>query len=316
MKKEEITLKNTKAEILDALNKALEREKNISKMKSNPEKEEKEKKVNTAIENSKKNVEANIFSVELINKFNELELAIQEEEAKLKDLYGIEKELNNLTVVANAGKDYLHDIELRKKEEEDKMNALIQNLTDEYKKKSEDLKNEYDIKAKTLKTERDREVEEYNYNLKRERQLDKNKWEDEKKLREDNLKNKEKEANILLEDVKIREKKLDELEKKVAEIPSIIDNEYERGKVDAKLELEKENEYKIELLKKDYQNKIDRQEDKINSLNSEIEKLNTINISLQEKMDKAYNELKELASKTVEANGGVKILGNNQIEKN
>ena len=314
MKKEEITLKNTKAEILDALNKALEREKSISKIKSNPEKEEKEKKVNTAIENSKKNVEDNIFSVELINKFNELELAIKEEEIKLENLYGIEKELNNLTIIANAGKDYLQDIELRKKEESEKLNVMIQSLTDEYKKKSEDLKNEYDIKAKTLKTEREREIEEYSYNLKRERQLDKNKWEDEKKLREDNLKNKEKEANLLLEDLKQREKNINELEKKVGEIPIIMDKEYQKGMQDAKKEIEKENEYKVELLKKDYQNKIDRQEDKINSLNSEIEKLNTLNASLQEKVDKAYSELKELASKTVEANGGVKILGNNPVD--
>ena len=41
MKKEEITLKNTKQEILDALNAALEREKNNAKIKSNPEGEEK-----------------------------------------------------------------------------------------------------------------------------------------------------------------------------------------------------------------------------------------------------------------------------------
>ena len=93
-----------------------------------------------------------------------------------------------------------------------------------------------------------------------------------------------------------------------------MDKEYQKGMQDAKKEIEKENEYKVELLKKDYQNKIDRQEDKINSLNSEIEKLNTINASLQEKVDKAYSELKELASKTVEANGGVKILGNNPVD--
>ena len=38
MKNEEITLKNTKAEILEALNAALEREKNLSKMKYEPKK--------------------------------------------------------------------------------------------------------------------------------------------------------------------------------------------------------------------------------------------------------------------------------------
>ena len=38
MKKEEITLKNTKAEILDALNEALEWEKNMIQTKYEPEK--------------------------------------------------------------------------------------------------------------------------------------------------------------------------------------------------------------------------------------------------------------------------------------
>lgn len=36
MENEKITLKNTKTEILDALNAALERERNMSKIKSNP----------------------------------------------------------------------------------------------------------------------------------------------------------------------------------------------------------------------------------------------------------------------------------------
>ena len=43
MKKEEISLKNTKAEILEALNEALEREKSLSKIKSDPIKEENER---------------------------------------------------------------------------------------------------------------------------------------------------------------------------------------------------------------------------------------------------------------------------------
>ena len=91
MKKDEITLKNTKQEILDALNAALEREKNIAKIKSNPAEEEKERKVKAAVEETKKNVDTNIFSNELINKFKDLEIAIQTEEEKLKNLYDIDK---------------------------------------------------------------------------------------------------------------------------------------------------------------------------------------------------------------------------------
>ena len=43
MKKDEITLKNTKAEIIEALNAALEREKKANQAKSDPVKEEKQK---------------------------------------------------------------------------------------------------------------------------------------------------------------------------------------------------------------------------------------------------------------------------------
>lgn len=68
------------------------------------------------------------------------------------------------------------------------------------------------------------------------------------------------------------------------------------------------------MLSKDYKNTIDRQEDKIESLKEEVEKLTSLNTALQEKMYEAYAQIKELVTKTVEANGGVKILGNNSTE--
>ena len=64
MKKEEITLKNTKAEILEALNEALEREKELEKTKYEPQKEEEKRKKEKAIEVTRENVEKKIFSEE------------------------------------------------------------------------------------------------------------------------------------------------------------------------------------------------------------------------------------------------------------
>ena len=316
MKKEEITLKNTKQEILDALNEALLREKNSAKTKSNPVLEEKERKVNEAVQETKKNVDDNVFSENLIKKFKDLELAIATEEEKLKNLYGVEQELSNLTLAVNASKDIITELEDRKKRETIKIEGEIKDLEEEFNRKSKELSKEYDLKSQSLKVERERETEEYEYKIKRERELDKNAWEDEKKIREANLKAKEEEANKLLIDAKEKEKYIAELETKVADIPNLLIKEYEKGKKEVTSELEKEHKYQIELLKKDYQNTIDRQNDKIESLNFEIEKANTLNASLQEKMDKAYLELKELATKTVEANGGVKILGSNNQSEN
>ena len=135
MKKEEITLKNTKAEILEALNEALEREQNMAKIKYEPEKEEKTKKVEKAIEVTRENVENKIFSEELNNKFKDLETAIQAEEEKLKNLYGIENELNNLVVVVNAGKDYILELENTKKQKLEDLNNNVKELEENYKSK-------------------------------------------------------------------------------------------------------------------------------------------------------------------------------------
>ena len=315
MKKEEITLKNTKAEILEALNQALEREKNINKTKSDPQKEEVERKKKESISESKENIKQNIFSDELINKFKNLETAIEALEEKLKNLYGLEGELNNFTLVVNAEKDFLADLEIKKKVETEKLETSIRELEAEYKKKNKELEEEYAAKAKALKLERDREIEEYDYKLKREREIVNNKWEDEKKIREVNLRNLEDEAKKKLKEVTEKETYLKELEQKVEGIPEMMLKEYERGRKEATAELKKEQEYQTELLKKDFQNTIDRQADKIKSLEGELEKISALNVSMQDKMDKAYVEMKELATKTVEANGQVKIFSNNQADK-
>lgn len=61
MNKNEITLKNTKVEILEALNASLEREKKYASIKSYPESLQRKQKVEQAITDSKKNVAEKIF---------------------------------------------------------------------------------------------------------------------------------------------------------------------------------------------------------------------------------------------------------------
>lgn len=173
----------------------------------------------------------------------------------MKELYGIEKELNNLVIVVNAGKDYMAELENNKKRRTEEITEEIKNLEEEYKVKKEELEKEYETEAKA--------------------------------------------------------ECMKELESKVKEMPIQLEKEYTRGKKEATAEIEKENKYTIELLKKDYESTIERQNDKILILKEEIEKTNAEKIAMQEKLDQAYNQIKEMATKTVEATGGVKILGNN-----
>lgn len=314
MKKEEITQKNTKAEILQALNEALEREKNILTIKSDPKREEKEKIVEKAIETSKVNVEQKIFSEELNNKFKDLEIAIRAEEEKLENLYGVEKVLQNITTVINAEKDCIVRIEEEKANKTEELNKEIEILEKEYKQKSMELQKQYENESKILKTEREREIEEYNYKQKREREKENNKWEDEKAERESKLLEIEEKTEQLLTEVEEKADYTKELEVKVNEIPQLLQKEYERGKNEVSEELERENNHKMELIEKDYVNTINKLEYKVETLTEELDKVNKLNIILQEKLDKSYIEIKDLATKTVQSAGGVRIIGNSANE--
>lgn len=314
--KDQITLKNTKAEILEALNDALKREKELAKIKSNPIKEQKIKKEEEAVKESKVNVDANIFSLELNEKYNKLLTAIDVLEKKLKDLYGVEGELNDLTLAINTHKDIVRSLDEKEKNKSLEVNNNISKLESEYKEKEEELKKNYDKLIRNMKIERDREVEEYNYKLKRDREIDNNKWMDEKSKRLLEIKTKEEETDKLLASAKENEKKFVSLEEEVSKIPNLLLEEYEKGKKDKEKELAKDFKFEKDLLVSEYKSTIDRQNDKIESLSVEIDRLNDMNKQLQIKMDKAYSELKDIATRTVEANGGVKILNNNNPEGN
>ena len=166
-------------------------------------------------------------------------------------------------MVINAGKDYMAQLEVNKKLKLDELNSNIEELEQKYKLKTQELEEEYSTKAKNLKLEIDREVEEYNYKLKREREINNNKWEDEKLERENVLAKKELEINTMLEQVEAEVERTKMLAAKVDEIPNLLEKEYTKGRKDATTELEREHKYSTELLKKDFQNTIDRQNDKI-----------------------------------------------------
>lgn len=73
--------------------------------------------------------------------------------------------------------------------------------------------------------------------------------------------------------------------------------------------------HKLELASKDYSNTISQLEYKVESLTQELGKAHTLASSLQNKLDKAYAEMRDLATKTVETSGGVRFIQNPPAEK-
>jgi LysM repeat protein len=330
----EITIKNTKAEIMEALNNALKRAELAEKGRLNPEKVEKEKIEKKAVETAKKAVEQNIFSKELNDKFNDLQTAIAAEESRLQELFGVGRELQKLALTIEAGKDSLAKIEAEKKdsfakieaekkdslakieaEKSEKLEAAktkLNCLNAEFTQKSEEYKAEHDAYQKKLKIDRTREAEEYQYNLTRTREKEENMWADKKAERESQLLKREALAKELLAEAESKIEYIRTLEQKVENIPHLLQSEKDSAIAATTATLQKEHEYKSTLSSKDYQGSIARLEDKITYLQKELDSTSKSVNTLQGKLDKAYAEMRELATITVESASGVKIISNTE----
>lgn len=323
-----ITMKSTKQEIMEAYEEAMKKIAESESGKDDPvaaAKAENDKKI---IESAQMIVEDNILNPVIIERYENLKTAIEMKNKELQELYGIETKANSLVAMINAYKD--KEIELK-----DKYNARTKELDDEFTKKElilkeeiaslekskEDLinkiQNESNELTKSLNKKHKREEEEYEYNLKRSRKVENDRWEDEKAAREKELA--EREAAVKADEVELADRTsyIEELEKKVEEIPDLIQDAKDKAFADGKAKADKSNAFEVRALKQqnDYNTQI--LEDKVDRLYSEVDSLKAEKANLQAKLDDAYAQMRELAAETVKSTGGVKILSgqNNAVNK-
>lgn len=323
-----ITMKSTKQEIMEAYEEAMKKIAETEAGKYDPvaaAKAESDKKI---IESAQMIVEDNILNPVIIERYENLKTAIEMKNKELQELYGIETKANSLVAIINAYKD--KEIELK-----DKYDARTKELDDEFTKKElilkeeiaslekskEDLinkiQNESNELTKSLNKKHKREEEEYEYNLKRSRKVENDRWEDEKAAREKELT--EREAAVKADEAELADRTsyIEELEKKVEEIPELIQDAKDKAFADGKAKADKSNAFEVRALKQqnDYNTQI--LEDKVDRLYSEVDSLKAEKANLQAKLDDAYAQMRELAAETVKSTGGVKILSgqNNTANK-
>ena len=321
-------MKSTKQEIMEAYEEAMKKIAESESGKDDPvaaAKAENDKKI---IESAQMIVEDNILNPVIIERYENLKTAIEMKNKELQELYGIETKANSLVAMINAYKD--KEIELK-----DKYNARTKELDDEFTKKESILKdeiaslekskedlinkiqNESNELTKSLNKKHKREEEEYEYNLKRSRKVENDRWEDEKAAREKELT--EREAAVKADEAELADRTsyIEELEKKVEEIPELIQDAKDKAFAEGKAKADKSNAFEVRALKQqnDYNTQI--LEDKVDRLYSEVDSLKAEKANLQAKLDDAYAQMRELAAETVKSTGGVKILSgqNNTANK-
>jgi len=301
MPESEVTIMNIKQEIFDALNQAKARTVAADKGWLNPQADEHEQIEKMAIISARESVERKIFSKELNDKYIDLQTAIAAEERRLQELFGVGRELQALALAIEARNQRVTEIEKNLSQKEAAAKDSLSQLETEYEQRKAELQSEHNAIAKRLKIERTREAEEYQYNLNRTREKESNAWADEKAAREAEILKREAQADELLALARSKTEYIKSLGAKVEDIPNLIASEREAAINATTEKLRTEYDHRAALAELERKSAISRLEDRIFYLEKEMDNYIKTEKLLQDKLDRAYSEMHDLATKIIEA---------------
>lgn len=285
-----VTKTSTKDVIYNAYQEALKEIENLKSTKFDPNAEKKAKETKATLENAKAIVEMNILNEEIVAKYKDLENAIEIKKAELNEYYGIEKEVDSILALIEA-----------KKAIEGELDCNYAVKENEWQNKIADLKNEFEETSATLKIKRKREEEEYAYNLKRARQVENDKWEDEKTARVNVLKARE-------ESVAAREKLADEKDTEIATLMNTITTleakakeDIEKAYKDGESAAQKSHAIEKNVIKRETELAKTLLEKELEAAKATISRLTEENASLSAKLETAQERVQTIATDAVKA---------------
>jgi len=288
-----MTLKNTKQEILDALHEAEKKLKERQTVISKPAAVVEEEKAQTVVKAAEEDVKADIFSEEMKAKFENLQEAIRLQEERLQVCYGVEKTLVDMTVAINASKQAQMDVAAELEATQAKAKAVADELNAQNERLNADLA-----------IARNREEAEYQYNLERNRKIEADKFSD--KMAE--LAKQKAAAEAVLADLNADAKAITEMKTRMEGLDAELEAKFQEGVEAGKKEAGKEYGYKTSLSDKEHAFEIRERDGKIARLEQDLTEKTAKIESLEAKLDAAYSQLRDLATKTVESSGGLKVL--------
>jgi hypothetical protein len=329
-----LSTKTTKQEMLDAYNELAKQLQERDENELKPEKKIEEKKIKEVVEAadslSSEGVVNGISSLKLeigkmltqisdrleeeVNKFRGINKAIEIKEAELKEVYEIERSAATLAALIESQNQKHREFE----SEMDKRKEDLNNETQAVKSVWEKEKKEHDIMSKEREDadikSRKREREEYVYAFEREKQLAKDKFEDEKaKLERETQLQKEQMEKELTEREKTiaeNEDELNELRKKVGAFPKEMETDLNKAIKETTETIRKEAKNNEELLKKEIDGERNVLNTKIGSLEKTVKEQSDQINRLSQQLEKAYQKVQDIAVKAVEGSSSVRPLAN------
>ena len=331
-----LSLSNTKQEMLEAYNVVLKQLEAQREAELKPEKKIEEKKAkeviqvaeslssegiaretsNLKIETGKMLAQISDRLEEEIGKFKAIQNAITLKEKELQELYEIEKSAVTLAALIESQNQKRQAFEIEMAEKKEALSQEIEALRAQREQEKKDYEEEIKERDMTEKKRREREKDDYEYSFKREQKLTKDKFEDEKaKLeKEIQIKKEQMEGELKAREKVIaeREEELNELRKKVAAFPKEVDTALSKAikETTEKLTLEAKN--REELVKKEFIGERNVLTTRIESLEKSVKEQNEQIAKLSQQLEKAYQQVQEIAVKTIEGSSTIKSFANLQ----
>ena len=316
---EKVTSKSTKDVIYNAYKEAMEKIAKMEQEKFDPVAEKEAARKKEMFKSADEIIKSGILNDTVVEQYLNLEAAIEAKKKELQEMYNIEKEASTFTALVNAHKDKEEELKteyaLKEKtavealeQRKSEIEAEIASLLENHKAKINKCNDEEEERRAEIKKARLREEEEYEYSRDRKRKLDEDQWADERNARISEME--ELEASVMSreEAVSVREEKISEMEEQIKAIPGLVEEARQEGIKKGKTEAEKSHAFEKRHMETEFSYQKKDLEGQVERLQADLAAEKALNTSLQNKLDGAYAQMRELAADTVKSNGGVKIL--------
>ena len=323
---EKVTSKSTKDVIYNAYKEALEKIAKMEQEKFDPVAEKEAARKKEMFKSADEIIKSGILNDTVIEQYLNLEAAIEAKKKELQEMYNIEKEASTFTALVNAHKDKEEELKtehaLKEKtavealeQRTAEIEAEIASLLENHKAKINKCNDEEEERKAEIKKARLREEEEYEYSRDRKRKLDEDQWADERNARISEME--ELEASVMSreEAVSVREEKISEMEEQIKAIPGLVEEARQEGIKKGKTDAEKSHAFEKRHMETEFSYQKKDLEGQVERLQADLAAEKALNTSLQNKLDGAYAQMRELAADTVKSNGGVKILSGETSSK-
>jgi len=335
---QEITSKNTKAQIIEAYENLLKKIKNAKNEVPKQVQEEKLKteKVQKVAKVSSKSITFDINEIknkvvlsldELENnltdefrKLEEIREAISIEMNNLEDLYSLSATTDSLATMLLVQKEQKENFEKEMLLKKDAFEHEMTELRELWKAEKEKQLTENKEYNADLKKNRAREEDEYQYKLKIDRQKDKDIYESKKNKLEAELSDKkanfEQEMSLRETAIKSSEQEFAELLNANKEFPIKLENALTDKEKTITEQLSSKFEFESKLLANKNEGELKLKEQTIVSLKEKIAEVQQLNKELTDKAAKAETSVKDIAVKAIESSSKIQVFPTKEKEDN